>query len=129
MKAFLRAIERHFRKRWELVTAESGSAAFEHLRENPASFDAVVCDLLMPEMDGAEFAKRACELEPALRGRIIFLTGGDLTTEGPQAAVTEFDNLVLHKPIDLDYLAELIEEGVPHPEGGGEPGDDARGRQ
>ena len=58
---------------YEVSVAESGEVALELLAA--ACFDAVVSDLRMPDMDGAELWRRVCERHPALVGRLLFVTG------------------------------------------------------
>ncbi len=38
-------------------------------------YDVIVCDVVMPRMDGVEFFTRATAREPEIRGRFLFLTG------------------------------------------------------
>ena len=62
---------------YEVSVAESGEVALELLAA--ACFDAVVSDLRMPDMDGAELWRRVCERHPALVGRLLFVTGDTLS--------------------------------------------------
>ncbi len=56
---------------WRVVTAESPLMAMDLLIDD--SFDLIICDMRMPEMDGAEFLEQARSLQPdAIR---ILLTG------------------------------------------------------
>ena len=48
-----------------------GASAFEEVKQS--SFDLLLTDIVMPEMDGIELARRAAELDPALK--IMFITG------------------------------------------------------
>lgn len=57
-----------------VLEAESAPAAFDAL-ERGDSPDAVVCDVLMPGQSGIAFYGELVERVPALRDRVIFLTG------------------------------------------------------
>ncbi len=61
----------------EVAVAESGAVALELL--DTARFDAVVSDLRMPDMDGAELWREVGRLHPALAGRMMFITGDTLS--------------------------------------------------
>ena len=50
---------------------DNGSRAYERLREEP--FTLLLTDIVMPEMDGIELARRATELDPDLK--VMFITG------------------------------------------------------
>jgi two-component system NtrC family sensor kinase len=61
----------------EVAVAESGAVALELL--DTARFDAVVSDLRMPDMDGAELWREVGRLHPALAHRMMFITGDTLS--------------------------------------------------
>jgi PAS domain S-box-containing protein len=61
----------------EVAVAESGAVALELL--DTARFDAIVSDLRMPDMDGAELWREVGRLHPALAGRMMFITGDTLS--------------------------------------------------
>jgi PAS domain S-box-containing protein len=61
----------------EVAVAESGAVALELL--DTARFDAVVSDLRMPDMDGAELWREVGRLHPALARRMLFITGDTLS--------------------------------------------------
>jgi CheY-like chemotaxis protein/rubrerythrin len=53
--------------------AWNGEEGLKKMRD--IHYDAVVCDVVMPKMDGIEFFRRAIAEEPQARERFIFLTG------------------------------------------------------
>ena len=60
MRRFLaKALER---AGYEVVAFDNGGSAYERLREEP--FSLLLTDIVMPEMDGIELARRATELDP-----------------------------------------------------------------
>lgn len=73
--------------------------------------DLVVTDLMMPRMPGWEFAARLAESHPALRQRLVVLTGGASTPEA-QAFVADPSLLVLDKPITRTELADALRQRV-----------------
>jgi two-component system NtrC family sensor kinase len=64
-------------QRYDVTTAASGREALELLRRE-RDFDAVVCDLVMPEMDGIGLYETVGTLRPELRDRFLFLVAGAL---------------------------------------------------
>ncbi|HET7603627.1 MAG TPA: response regulator [Gemmatimonadales bacterium] len=73
------SVRRAVRRRLELsglgvIEAGSGAEGLEVLGRG-ASVDAVVCDVLMPELNGVALYDAIVELEPRLRERVVFLTG------------------------------------------------------
>ncbi len=50
---------------------DNGASAYDRLREEP--FSLLLTDIVMPEMDGIELARRASEIDPDLK--IMFITG------------------------------------------------------
>ena len=59
---------------YEVVSFDNGLSAYERLREEP--FSLLLSDIVMPEMDGIELARRATELDPNLAA--AYLTWGKL---------------------------------------------------
>jgi two-component system, cell cycle response regulator CpdR len=50
---------------------DNGLSAYKRLREEP--YELLLTDIVMPEMDGIELARRAAELDPDIK--IMFITG------------------------------------------------------
>ena len=71
------------------------------------SFDAVIMDFLMPEMDGFKALKLFKETRPDLQ--IILLTA-DVREEERIAAIKLGAMDVIEKPADLNLLTQKIEE-------------------
>jgi len=70
-------------------------------------FDAILCDLMMPEGTGMDLHARLLEVAPALATRMLFVTGGAFTP-----AAEEFlerpEIRSLEKPITLDQLRHAL---------------------
>jgi PAS domain S-box-containing protein len=64
---------------YEVATAESGVLALALL--DSARFDAIVCDLRMPEMDGAALWRAVGTRHPALARAMLFVTGDTLSPD------------------------------------------------
>ncbi|HEU4612407.1 MAG TPA: ATP-binding protein, partial [Kofleriaceae bacterium] len=61
------------------VTAEtSARAALVRLRSGE-SFDLILCDLIMPEVSGIDFYEQLGQVDPLLRHKVVFLSGGAFT--------------------------------------------------
>src|SRR5581483_9073754 len=58
--------------------AGSGRETLERLRGGE-TYDVILCDLAMPEMDGIELYRRIREEFPGLEQKMIFLSGGAFT--------------------------------------------------
>ena len=56
---------------FDVTSYDNGMSAYQRLREEP--FELLLTDIVMPEMDGIELARRAAELDPDIK--IMFITG------------------------------------------------------
>src|SRR6187455_2060402 len=56
---------------FEVTSYDNGLSAYKRLREE--SYELLLTDIVMPEMDGIELARRASELDPDIK--IMFITG------------------------------------------------------
>ncbi len=87
-----------------VVTASNGRQALELLER--ASFDAVVCDLRMPAMDGMAFYEALSAKRPGLAARTVFVTGdmiGGSVSWGRNARP-----ITLTKPFTFDQLEDAV---------------------
>lgn len=89
---------------FSVVTAPNGVAALAAIQGT--AFDAVVCDLRMPGMDGIEFHTALSRERPGLAQRIVFITGDMLGSIARAAAATR--QPMLHKPFALERLEEAL---------------------
>jgi signal transduction histidine kinase len=91
---------------YRVVTAASGDealAAFERGLD-PA---VVLCDLVMPGVDGPELLARVRETNPALAERFVFVTGGAFTPR-IESFVDTTTHPVLFKPLQRRDLVEAV---------------------
>ena len=87
----------------EVVSFGQGDEAHARLKKDV--FDILLTDIVMPEMDGIELARRAAELDPTLK--IMFITGFAAVALSPETAAPK-DAKILSKPFHLrDLVAEV----------------------
>ena len=94
-------------KNHEVDTAENGLDGFEMLTQN--TYDLVLCDIKMPNMDGIELLEKAIAIQPELP--IVMISGhGDLNTAVESIKKGAFD--YISKPPDLNRLLHTIRNGL-----------------
>jgi CheY-like chemotaxis protein len=93
---------------WVGVSMDAASRGTDALRlVMEKSYDAVLLDLSLPDIEGPELYDRLVELCPTLAARIIILTGGAVNGEGKTFLAGTNCPVVL-KPFDLVTLARKI---------------------
>jgi two-component system cell cycle response regulator CpdR len=90
---------------YEVTDFDNGASAYERLREEP--FTLLLTDIVMPEMDGIELARRATELDPDLK--VMFITGFAAVALNPDSQAPK-DAKVLSKPFHLRDLVNEVEK-------------------
>ncbi|MGA7121525.1 MAG: response regulator [Polyangiaceae bacterium] len=75
------------------------------------SFDVILCDVMMPSMNGVELRNRIEGHAPDQAARIVFITGGIVKPE-VRALLERVPNAWLEKPIDIEGLRDLIRRRV-----------------
>lgn len=91
---------------YSVVTATNGRRAIETLRQDPASFDALVSDYSMPEMNGHELIRDSLEIRSDLPA--ILCSGYMEKVEGEN--ITELGHTAfMSKPIDWRELSRTIQ--------------------
>lgn len=105
MRRFLaKALER---AGYDVTSFEDGLMAYERLREEP--FDLLLTDIVMPEMDGIELARRASELDPDIK--IMFITGFAAVALNSDEEAARHAK-VLSKPFHLKDLVTEVDRMV-----------------
>jgi len=105
-KDFLNIMSERMRTRgMEVSTAASAKEAIQMAEKE--SFDAIILDLQMPEMDGLEALKALKAKKPELQ--VILLTGHATVEKGIQAMKLGAMDL-MEKPADLKALTEKIKK-------------------
>ncbi len=101
MRAYLaRALER---SGYSVATAATGREALDLV--NSGTFDLLLTDIVMPEMDGIELAQRAQALDPA--PKVMFITGFAAVALQANDAMPEAR--LLSKPFHLKDLVRQVD--------------------
>jgi two-component system, cell cycle response regulator CpdR len=89
---------------YAVTSFDNGLSAYNRLREEP--FELLLTDIVMPEMDGIELARRATELDPEIK--VMFITGlAAVALNSANAAPKEAR--ILSKPFHLRDLVNEVE--------------------
>ena len=105
-KAFLSILSERMRNRGMEVTTTASPVEALRIVETE-SFDAIILDLMMPEMGGIEAFQRIKEKNPELQ--VIFLTGHPAVSTGVDAMRLGAMDFI-PKPVDLNELTEKIKQ-------------------
>lgn len=89
---------------YEVTSFPNGIEAYERMKEE--TFALLLTDIVMPQMDGIELARRAGELDPDLK--IMFITGFAAVTLNAEQQPPK-DARVLSKPFHLKDLVREID--------------------
>ncbi|MBN8933170.1 MAG: response regulator [Rhizobium pusense] len=87
---------------YKVSSFDNGASAYDRLREEP--FSLLLTDIVMPEMDGIELARRATELDPDLK--VMIITGFAAVALNADSKAPK-DAKVLSKPF---HLRDLVDE-------------------
>lgn len=90
---------------YDVISYDNGASAYERLQEEP--FSLLLTDIVMPEMDGIELARRATELDPDLK--VMFITGFAAVALNSESQTPQ-DAKVLSKPFHLRDLVNEVEK-------------------
>lgn len=102
----LSALRRRLRRRCETVTVLGGVEALARLAED-TDFDAIICDLMMPDVDGKSLYDTIQRKHPKLVDRVVFMSGGAFTPRLRKFAAS-VSNPVLQKPVTREHLESML---------------------
>jgi CheY-like chemotaxis protein len=104
--AICRSLEILWRDDHDVVSATRATEALARVTAGE-SFDVILCDLMMAEMNGMQLYEALCELSPRIARRVLFLTGGAFTPAS-QEFLERVPNLRVDKPFDIKVLDEAM---------------------
>jgi CheY-like chemotaxis protein len=111
----LRSLTRVLARDFAVSSARSGREALELVRAG-GTFDAMLCDLMMPELSGIELHELLEQDDPELARRTIFLTGGVFSGQA-RTFLESVGQPHLEKPVDLKVVRELLAQLSETPHG------------
>lgn len=97
--------ERMEARGFKVEIADSGPVAINKVKDK--SYDAIILDLAMPQMNGIDVLKILLKENPNLQ--IIFLTGHATLEKGIEAVKLGAVDF-MEKPVDIDTLIEKVNE-------------------
>ena len=89
---------------YDVDSFDNGMSAYHRLREEP--FELLLTDIVMPEMDGIELARRATELDPDIK--VMFITGFAAVALNPDNNAPP-QAKILSKPFHLKDLVNEVQ--------------------
>ena len=101
-----RGLARILGREHDVSTLTSAREALKCLMETD-SFDAVLCDLMMPEMTGVDLHRELERRKPDIARRVLFFTGGAFTP-ATHAFVKRMADRCLEKPLDVTEVRRKL---------------------
>jgi PAS domain S-box-containing protein len=105
----LKSIQRLLSSFHQVTTALGGREGLARLKEEGGKFDAIICDLTMPDIDGADIYYFLKQQFPSLEKHMVFISGG--------AYMPKLENFIqqekviyLEKPFNANALLKAIED-------------------
>jgi PAS domain S-box-containing protein len=96
---------------YTVVTADNGAAALELLRTAP--FDAILCDIRMPQLDGPGVLRALEASRPELKQRLLLMTGDVLRATA--ALPPDACDRLLEKPINPAEVRRRVRDLIGKP--------------
>jgi PAS domain S-box-containing protein len=107
--AIVDVVKRTLSREHDVVTFTSARDAIAHLRN--ATADAILCDLMMPDMTGMDFYEIVARDHPELTSRLIFATGGVFTPRA-RSFLSHTAAACLEKPFRRPELMDAVRRAV-----------------
>jgi PAS domain S-box-containing protein len=102
------AVQRLLASQYEVHPVQDAREALKRLKEG-ASYDAILCDLMMPGMNGLEFLLELERTLPAMLKHVGMMSGGTLSAQAREV-LTSRSRELMEKPFDPDRLHAFVEQ-------------------
>jgi CheY-like chemotaxis protein len=89
---------------YNVTCASNGQVALTRVQET--QYDAIICNLRMPVMDGLAFYETLLSIDPDQASRLIFCTG--LAVADVQSLLLGTGRRVLLKPFQMDEVHDMV---------------------
>jgi PAS domain S-box-containing protein len=99
-------MERLLRRDYDVTIALCGKDALDHITKG-IWFDAIVSDVMMPNMTGIELLEHLQRVAPAQSARLVFLSGGAFTAQ-TRERLDQLGVLLLEKPVTAKDLRATV---------------------
>jgi len=111
LNAIARILNEH-----EIICTQHAAEALARL-ESDDRFDIIFCDLMMPKMTGIDFYEALLRIRPELARRVVFLSGGAVTTKAARFLET-VPNQRIEKPFQVKelrgWVQQILARGAPN---------------
>jgi nitrogen-specific signal transduction histidine kinase/CheY-like chemotaxis protein len=104
--ALRRALKRMLSAHHEVVEGDGGEGGIDALASGQ-NFDAVLCDLMMPDTDGVAVYDYLAAHRPEMLPKLAFLSGGAFTPRA-RAFLDQVAHQVVEKPVSREALLRVI---------------------
>jgi len=91
---------------FHVTVAQDGKEGVALYKESPEAFDLVMCDLIMPEMNGIETAEHLREINPDVK--VLFMSGYGLH-DHPELSNSN-ENVFIQKPFQTEIIIQKIKD-------------------
>jgi PAS domain S-box-containing protein len=102
------AVQRMMANRYEIHAVQDAREALRRLSDG-ATYDAILCDLMMPGMNGLEFLLELERTMPQRVKHIGMFSGGTLSPQAREV-LTSRSRELMEKPFDPDRLHAFVEQ-------------------
>jgi DNA-binding NtrC family response regulator len=92
---------------FQVTAVNNGAEGLREIMNEP--FDLIICDMMMPKLNGEMFYWAVTRMRPAAGQRFIFITGHQ-THAAIESFFKRVNAVVLIKPFKLDALLRVVHE-------------------
>jgi PAS domain S-box-containing protein len=103
-------VRRALEPEYQVICARTAREAAAMI-ERGEGFDAVVCDLLMPEQSGMDLYDDLLRTRPDVARRVVFMSGGPATPRAVEF-VASVSNRCLEKPFTVEAVRAAVRDAI-----------------